>query len=100
MDAGVGRVLPEIAKWFARADPPDQREEIRRSIDLFVVSVLLDAGAGNEWIYHEKSSGKKFTRSEGLGVASIHMFDQGFFSSVTSQPYRVDGAPLEQSIRD
>lgn len=92
MDAGVGRVLSVIAKWYARDDAPDAKEEIRRTIDLFVVSVLLDAGAGNTWTYHEKSSGKRFTRSEGLGVASIHMFDQGFFSGNPAQPYRVDGA--------
>ncbi|GLB40069.1 putative DUF1688-domain-containing protein [Lyophyllum shimeji] len=94
LDAGVGRVLPEIAKWHARHDNLDAREEIRRSIDLFVVSVLLDAGAGNQWTFHEKSSGMKFTRSEGLGVASIHMFDQGFFSSDPEQPYKVDAAGL------
>lgn len=91
LDAGVGRVLPVIAKWHARHDAPDPKEEIRRSIDLFIVSVLLDAGAGSQWVYHEKSSGMKFNRSEGLGVASIHMFEQGFFSSNPDQPYRVDG---------
>ncbi|KAG6875756.1 hypothetical protein C0992_002510 [Termitomyces sp. T32_za158] len=94
LDAGVGRVIPEIAKWHTKEDPLDAREEIRRIIDLFVVSVLLDAGAGNQWTYHEKSSGLKFARSEGLGVASINMFDQGFFSSNPDQPFRVDAAGL------
>ncbi|KAG6887673.1 hypothetical protein C0995_013625 [Termitomyces sp. Mi166 len=94
LDAGVGRVLPAIAKWHAKEDPLDPREEIKRIIDLFIVSVLLDAGAGNQWTYHEKSSGLKFARSEGLGVASIHMFDQGFFSSDPDQPFRVDAAGL------
>ncbi|KAF5374099.1 hypothetical protein D9615_008836 [Tricholomella constricta] len=94
LDAGIGRVLPELAKWHA-AGTLDTREETRRCIDLFVVSVLLDAGAGNQWTYHEKSSGMKFSRSEGLGVASIHMFDQGFFSSdPAGQPYQVDAAGL------
>ncbi|RDB28169.1 Uracil catabolism protein 4 [Hypsizygus marmoreus] len=94
LDSGIGRVLPEIAKWHARDDGLDPKEEIKRSVDLFIVSVLLDAGAGNQWTYHEKSSGMKFTRSEGLGVASIHMFDQGFFSSDPEQPYRVDAEGL------
>ncbi|KAH0579798.1 hypothetical protein H2248_002631 [Termitomyces sp. 'cryptogamus'] len=94
LDTGVGRVLPEIAKWRIKEDSLDAREEIKRIIDLFIVSVLLDAGAGNQWTYHEKSSGLKFTRSEGLGVASIHMFDRGFFSSDPDQPFRVDAAGL------
>jgi hypothetical protein len=80
-----------IAKFHASPNPPDLKEEARRIIDLFVVSVLLDAGAGNNWTFHEKSSGLKFCRSEGLGVASIHMFERGFFSSAPDQPYRVDG---------
>jgi hypothetical protein len=92
LDAGVSRVLPVIAKFHACPNPPDLKEEVRRTIDLFVVSVLLDAGAGNKWVFHEQSSGMKFSRSEGLGVASIHMFEQGFFSSDPQQPYRVDGA--------
>jgi Protein of unknown function (DUF1688) len=91
LDTGVSRVLPLIAKFHACPNPPDLKEEARRIVDLFVVSVLLDAGAGNKWVYYEKSSGMKFTRSEGLGVASIHMFEQGFFSSDLQQPYRVDG---------
>jgi hypothetical protein len=68
------------------------KEEARRTIDLFVVSVLLDAGAGNAWKYNEASTGLTFTRSEGLGVASVHMFESGLFSSDPNQPYRVDGA--------
>lgn len=80
-----------IAKWQAMSNPPDKKEEARRTIDLFVVSVLLDAGAGSAWKYAEKSSGKTFSRSEGLGVASVHMFEDGFFSSDPGQPYRVDG---------
>jgi len=54
--------------------------------------VLLDAGAGNAWKYTEASTGLTFTRSEGLGVASVHMFESGLFSSDPNQPYRVDGA--------
>jgi Protein of unknown function (DUF1688) len=91
LDSGINRVLPLIAKFHACPNPPDPKEEVRRIIDLFVVSVLLDAGAGNKWVFQEQSSGMKFTRSEGLGVASIHMFDQGLFSSDPQQPYRVDG---------
>jgi hypothetical protein len=47
---------------------------------LFLVSVLLDAGAGNAWAYTE-NGGEKFGRSEGLAIASLDMFLAGFFSS-------------------
>ena len=56
--------------------------------------MLLDAGAGNTWKYTEKQSGQTFSRSEGLGVASVHMFESGLFSSDSTQPYRVDGMGL------
>ncbi|KAF8963516.1 hypothetical protein BDZ97DRAFT_1820279 [Flammula alnicola] len=96
LDAGIERVQPLITKWAAHpTNAPDFKEEARRLIDLFVVSVLLDAGAGNAWKYAETDSGLTFTRSEGLGVASMHMFESGLFSSDPNQPYRVDAAGLE-----
>lgn len=45
-------------------------------IDLFLVSVLLDAGAGTEWGYTSKDNGKVYRRSEGLAVASLDMFKE------------------------
>lgn len=57
--------------------------------------MLLDAGAGSAWKYVEASTGFTFTRSEGLGVASVHMFESGLFSSDSNQPYRVDGATIQ-----
>ena len=63
-------------------------------IDLTVVSVLLDAGAGPQWRYAEAASGLSFTRSEGLGVASWHAFTEGLFSTDPDQPLRVDAAGL------
>lgn len=91
LDAGLPRVQPLIEKWNASASPPDIKEVTKRLLDLFLVSVLLDAGAGNAWAYYEAVSEQKFTRSEGLGVASMHMFQEGFFSGDRAQPYRVDG---------
>ena len=60
-------------------------------LDLFLVSVLLDAGAGNDWTYRDETSGQSFSRSEGLGVASFNMFRDGFFSGDVQQPHQVDG---------
>lgn len=63
-------------------------------VDLCLVSVLLDAGAGNVWKYLESSTKMTFSRSEGLGVASVNMFEKGFFSATDGQPFRVDGTSV------
>lgn len=43
-------------------------------IDLFLVSVLLDAGAGTKWSYKSTENGRIYRRSEGIAVASLEMF--------------------------
>lgn len=91
LDAGRPRVEPLIAKWKASVDPPSEKEIARRLLDLFLVSVLLDAGAGNAWLYHEESTKQSFSRSEGLGVASFVMFEEGLFSGNSANPYQADG---------
>ncbi len=65
-------------------------------IDLFTVSVLLDAGAGNRWSYRSKESAKVFRRSEGLAVASLEMFKTGAFSSDPAEPHKVDKGGLRK----
>jgi hypothetical protein len=70
--------------------------QARARIDLTLVSVLLDAGAGPQWRYAESESGQGFTRSEGLGVASFRAFMQGRFSSDAGDPFRVDAAALKR----
>jgi hypothetical protein len=71
------------------------KEEIaRRRIDLAVVSVLLDAGAGPDWRYREADTGETYARSEGLGVASLKMFAAGAFSRDAGDPLRVDAERL------
>jgi hypothetical protein len=75
-------------------DALDGRARARAMIDLTVVSVLLDAGAGPDWRYDETATGQRFTRSEGLGVASWHAFTSGLFSSDAADPLRVDAAAL------
>lgn len=76
------------------------RERARVQIDLVLVSVLLDAGAGADWHYVEPASGQRFTRSEGLGVASFHAFTSGLFSSNPDRPLQVDAAGLRGLIAD
>ena len=69
-------------------------ERARSQIDLALVSVLLDAGAGPAWRFHEAGSDQPFARSEGLGVASFHAFTSGLFSSDPAQPLRLPGRSL------
>lgn len=82
-----------MATWPSTVDT---QERARRLIDLFLVSVLLDAGAGTKWQYKSKESGKIYRRSEGLAVASLEMFKAGLFSSDPSEPCRVDSAGLKK----
>ncbi|MEY2652998.1 MAG: hypothetical protein RLZZ524_25 [Pseudomonadota bacterium] len=69
-------------------------EAARARIDLTVVSVLLDAGAGPAWRYQEPETDAILTRSEGLAVASFDAFLSGQFSSDPDQPCRVDAPAL------
>jgi Protein of unknown function (DUF1688) len=69
-------------------------EQTRIKIDLVVTSVLLDAGAGPDWRYVERETGRAFQRSEGLAVASLRLFSTGFFSSDHSMPWRADAPGL------
>ncbi|TEB23030.1 DUF1688-domain-containing protein [Coprinellus micaceus] len=94
LDAGAPRVDDLLHAWSTAPTPIDTKEQARRAIDLFIASVLLDAGAGNVWKFEEKETRQTFSRSEGLGVASFRMFESGLFSSVEGQPYRVDAAGL------
>jgi len=83
-------------RWSAlRLDGVDAMTRARIAIDLAVVSVLLDAGAGAAWSYRERDTGQVFARSEGLAVASFEMFCAGAFSSDRAQPLRVDGKALK-----
>lgn len=65
-------------------------ELTRRLVDLFFVSVLLDAGAGDTWRFVEPGSGQVYNRSEGIAVASLYMFTSGEFSEENGAP-KVDG---------
>ncbi len=78
----------------ARLAALDAPARARAMIDLAVVSVLLDAGAGPDWHYDEAASGQRFARSEGLGVASWHAFMGGLFSSDAGHPLQVNAAGL------
>nr|POE65652.1 uracil catabolism protein 4 [Quercus suber] len=94
---GRPRIDQLLASWPSTVNA---HERTRRLLDLFLVSVLLDAGAGTEWQYTSKEDGKTFRRSEGLAIASLEMFKNGWFSSNPEQPYQVDSLALTKLTKD
>jgi hypothetical protein len=72
----------------------DMAEGARARIDLAVVSVLLDAGAGPQWRFHEAETGQIHSRSEGLAVASLRAMQRGLFSVDPAGPWRADAEAL------
>ncbi|KAL2172794.1 hypothetical protein VTG60DRAFT_2613 [Thermothelomyces hinnuleus] len=87
---GIPRIANLLHQW--KKEGCDDVEVTRRLIDLFFVSVLLDAGAGDHWRYTEPGTGHIYERSEGIAVASLHMFNASAFtaSEVKAVPV-VDG---------
>jgi len=96
-EAGDVNRMKELDRLLGQLNPT---ERARAHIDLVVVSVLLDAGAGPYWHYTEPATGKRFTRSEGLGVASFHAFTSGLFSSNPDRPLQADAAGLRGLVTD
>ncbi|KAF7596844.1 hypothetical protein BBP40_012444 [Aspergillus hancockii] len=89
----VPRINRLIEHW--QLEGCDKLEVTRRLIDLFFVSVLLDAGAGDIWSFTEPNTGNTYGRSEGIAVASLYMFTSGAFSSRKKEtPASVDGNGL------
>ncbi|MEM9783822.1 MAG: URC4/urg3 family protein [Pseudomonadota bacterium] len=66
------------AEIAATLDVP-RIERARIECELAIVSVLLDAGAGASWRYRDPADAADFARSEGLALASLHMFAAGAF---------------------
>jgi GTP cyclohydrolase II len=89
--------IPFHSRWrHFEAGGVDRKADLdtRAMIDLVVVSVLLDAGAGPDWSFLESASGQRFSRSEGLAVASWPAFLGGLFSSDAENPSQVDAVGL------
>jgi len=74
--------IPFHARWrhFVAGEPAlpaDGPERARAAVDLVILSVLLDAGTGPGWRYADPKTGRAFSRSEGLAVASQRMVEAG-----------------------
>ncbi len=90
-------VLDNDNRWAAitgRTQWPDPAARARAEFDLAIVSVFLDAGAGPTWRYRDPKTGAAIGRSEGLGLASLAMFESGVFSADPRDPLRADGKAL------
>ena len=87
------RIGQLVEKW--RSSGTDEKEVVRRLLDLFVVSVLLDAGAGSQWVYHPRDEPKEtYSRSEGLAIASLDWFTAGGLSISSSNKFQADADGL------
>jgi len=82
-----------VDRWkdIARTLDADADEIARIQFDIAVTSVFLDAGAGPRWSYSDTRTGARYTRSEGLALASLDSIARGLFSSST------DGIPTAEA---
>jgi hypothetical protein len=69
--------------WAEAEKPSDPMELGRAAFNLVIPSVLLDAGAGPGWRYRDVT-GAALSRSEGLGVASLRMWQSGALDDLSA----------------
>ena len=82
------------AEIASRASFKDKQAKARAAFDLAITSVLLDAGAGAQWKYRDEATGIEASRSEGLALASLRLFEWGGFSADPTDPLRADAEGL------
>ena len=89
------------SRWETVAGDADLRgtERARSAVELTVISVLLDAGAGSSWRYSDEWSGTTLGHSEGLAVATFDLYRRGTLSSDPVRPLRADAAGLDRIDR-
>jgi hypothetical protein len=71
--------VDRLARFLRGLSDSSEESRLRASTELVITSVLLDAGAGPTWRYTEPD-GRHYSRSEGLAVASYHLFLSGALS--------------------
>lgn len=85
--------IPRIQQLDQALEARSPIEQAKAKFDLVIPSVLLDAGAGDRWRYHEAATDQIWARSEGLAIASFDAFCQGAFSS---HDYQTDAEGLRK----
>lgn len=80
--------------WAEAAEGLSGAARARAAFDLAITSVLLDAGAGPAWAFHDPVTCATVRRSEGLGIASFRLFQSGELSDEPDEPLRADAEAL------
>jgi hypothetical protein len=89
--------VPRVYELTKRIAAESREERLRTLGDLIMVSVLVDAGAGEHWAYREPGTNLVFSRSEGLAVASLHWFTSGGLArNPKRKPLAVDAEILRE----
>lgn len=85
-----------IDRWgtLAASFTGSSEELARVRLELCTISVLLDAGAGADWRFHEQDTGQSWGHSEGLALASFATFRAGMFSGDPARKLRADADGL------
>jgi hypothetical protein len=87
---GIARI-PTLVKKLSQFSA----DELGKMLyELVIISVFLDAGAGPDWHYFDKETNKEYSRSEGLALASLSLYQSGVLSNNKEQPLRVDAQNL------
>ncbi len=86
---------PRLANLADKLADLPPLEQAQAKFDLAIVSVLLDAGAGDRWQYAEPGTRQIWRRSEGLAIASFHAFCQDVFSSDPAMSLQADAIGLQ-----
>ncbi len=73
----------------------DNIARAKTAMDLTFVSVLLDAGAGASWSYHDPITEQRLVRSEGLAAASIDFFFNYLAKFDSTKGWVVDAQALQ-----
>jgi len=90
-------VLGETDLWRHYISPlpsGDDADLSRTAIDLVIISVLIDAGAGPDWSFDDPVTGMTLTRSEGLAAASIDLFFNHLAKYGKNTGFYVDSSSL------
>ncbi len=86
--------VDRISALKKKLSPISSAELGKLLYELVIISVFLDAGAGSSWRYLDKETNKEYSRSEGLALASLALYQNGVFSDNPKDPLRVDAKSL------
>ena len=97
LQAGGTRRIEDLERSLSPLSPA-QRTHAR--IDLTVTAALLGAPPGDDWSYTEALTGQVLRGAEGIGVAALHAFAAGLFSSAPACPWQADARGLRALVTD